>query len=247
LNELQRRIQDLALQHDGTLVLTRRSFADHGGKSGKPRYALPFLEVRITACPLPVTADSSLHDFSFHALPLAEVLEQLGELIGTTLALSQDVYPATSIDFSCRQSSAAEALALLLLQNDLYFAPVSLGSSVLRSYEYRSKDLFVRAVRGRLAEADRARAPGPYLVMPLAEWVRLNRTVLQRLHVDTRILQIGDRTASDRLIGAAELYLRRLLELRCRRNRPRSAPSAPIASNSPPHQRCSPPPSLPPA
>jgi hypothetical protein len=109
--------------------------------------------------------------------------------------------------------NAAEALALLLLQQDLYLAPTCLGTSVVRSYEHRDRRGFLRAVRRRLAEAAAAQPAGPYTVLPLDRWCDLHGAGLRRVIDAPTLTTSQDDQDAEYLVPKARQYLRRMLEL----------------------------------
>ncbi|UCG32199.1 MAG: hypothetical protein JSU68_11090 [Phycisphaerales bacterium] len=214
MEQLAQEVRHAATRYRGSLLMTRISFADRQTNPGQARQALAFLEVRVTAWPLPATRDTAKRDWSFDNIPLCEAAARCAERMGTALAFPENVDFYTAVRLSAPQMNAAEALALLLLQQDLYLAPTCLGTSVVRSYEHRDRLRFLTAVRRRLAEAAAAHPAGPYTVLPLEDWCAYHSAALRR------VIDVPSLTASDQdqvpeyLIREARQYLRRMLELR---------------------------------
>jgi hypothetical protein len=217
MERLEQEVRQTATHYRGSLLMTRIGFADRRTEPGRASRALPFLEVRVTAWPLPATRDSSKSDWSFDNIPLCEAAARCAERMGTALAFPDGVDFYTPVKLTATQANAAEALALLLLQHDLYPSPTCLGTSVVRSYEYRDRRSFLRAVRRRLAEAAAAQPTGPYTVLPLNDWCARHSAGLRR------VLDVPGVTAPDHdqdpeyLKRKARQYLRRMLELRLTR------------------------------
>ena len=217
MQRLEQEVRSTATRYRGSLLMTRISFADRQTNPGQAGQALTFLEVRITAWPLPATRDTAKYDWSFDNIPLCEAAARCAERMGTTLAFPDNVDFYATARLSAPSMDPAEALALLLLEHDLYFAPTCLGTSVVRSYEYRDRRSFLRAVRRRLAEAAAAQPAGPYTVLPLADWCAHHSAALDRV-IGTPLLTSSDHDQDpEYLTRKARHYLRRMLELRLTR------------------------------
>jgi len=230
LARLREQIERTASDRRDALVMTRQSFADRQGKSGQAKHALSFLEVRITAWPLPVSRNPAPRQWSFANVPLRQAVHDCARRMGTAVTLSEAVDSSRPVNFSAPPVDAAEALALLLLQHDLYLAPTCLGTSVLRSYEYPSKEQFLRAIHQRLSDAADAQTSGPYTVVTLRTWTEQHQAALRRLHPPRRASTGNPARDLDRLNAQARRYLHRMLELRCRE----TTPPAAAATRTPP-------------
>ena len=218
-----RRITRLASRFPGVAVMIRGGFADRLGKSGKPKHALSLLEVRVTSWPLPTGRDLGPSDWSITDESLEEVVELCAARIGAVIRLDRGVDPLTPVDFQVESMGASEALACILLGEDLYLGPICLGTSVLRSYEFRSRQAFERAVEVRMREASRARPQGPYVVMRMERWVEAHAAQLR--HLGLWELSSGDLSSREDGISRTERagrYLRRLVELRLQDRRERA-------------------------
>jgi hypothetical protein len=217
MERLEQEVRHTATHYRGSLLMTRVSFADRQSNPNQARHALSFLEVRVTAWPLPASRDTARYDWSFDNIPLSEAVARCADRMGTSLAFPDSVDFYTPISLSARQTTPAETLALLLLQQDLYLAPTCIGTSVVRSYEYRDRRSFLRAVRRRLAEAAAAQPAGPYTVLPLHEWCAHHSKALRRV-IDVHALTPSGRDQNTKYLARkARQYLRRMLELRLNR------------------------------
>ena len=217
---LRRQIEQMASRHHGALVMTRPSFADRRAQAHNPKHALAFLEVRVTAWPLPASPDSGACDWDFADLPLQQAVLRCARQMNATVTLSEAIAPSTPVDFSVPHTGPAEALALLLLRHDLYLAPTCLGTIVLRSYEYGSAERFLQAVRRQLRQADHAQPTGPYTVVTLPRWTELHQDALYRMDPQMGPSSGDPARDRDRLVTYARRHLYRMLELRLRERTP---------------------------
>ena len=235
------RVDRIAASYPNALIMSRKGFGDLRGKTGDRLNALSFVEVRVTGWPLPYSRESRRFNWNIEGVSLEQVLQQFSIGLGEELILSGEVDGAMPISFHAKELGASLALAGMLLENDLYLAPACLGTSVLRSYEYKSQNAFLRAVQKRAAAASSARPKGPYEVMNLERWTQVYEPQLARLHLwaDSRSSAMrkrrsdqkgasGDRIARDTDISPAMAtvagtgdraerstrYLARLIQLR---------------------------------
>lgn len=178
---LRRRVERIVAAYPDAMILSRTGFADLLGKARNPASAFAFLEVRVTACPIPVSRETRRFKWNINQVSLEQVLERFSIGIGQQIRLAHNVDGSMPVTFHADELGAAEALACILLRNNLYLTPTCLGTSVLRSYEYANRDLFLRAIQSRATQATRARPKGPYQVITLEEWTRRHQALLARL------------------------------------------------------------------
>jgi len=177
------RVDKIAASYPNALIMSREGFGDLRGKTGDRLNALSFVEVRVTGWPLPYSKESRRFNWDIEGVSLDQVLKQFSIGLGEELVLDSEVDGAMPISFQAEERGASLALAGMLLQNDLFLAPACLGTSVLRSYEYKSQNAFLRAVQKRAAAASSTRPKGPYVVMNLEHWTELHEQQLARLHL----------------------------------------------------------------
>ena len=144
---LRRRVQRIIAAFPDAMILSRTGFADLQGRARNPDSAFAFMEVRVTACPIPVSSETRRFKWNINEVSLEKVLERFSIGIGQKIRLADNVDGSMPVTFHADELGAAEALACILLRNNLYLTPTCLGTSVLRSYEYANRDLFLRASR----------------------------------------------------------------------------------------------------
>jgi hypothetical protein len=207
MDELALRLRKLTLRYPGSLLLVRSGVAVPENDLEDAARAISYVEARVISVPYPVGGPRAAMRWEPPPDSLSDGVERCAEAMGVLVLWDRGASGARAPARLPSALPAGEALALMVLDAELYVEPVLLGAAVLRSYEHVSEQEFVAAVEAEMQRVESLRPAGPFTVIPLGEWCARNEPALRQMGWTDGMMPEGRR------VQTARRHLRRLIEL----------------------------------